>query len=129
MDKYFKNSFSFKLIHFVLPKINHSKLFSIMQDKKLCLSMIHEKNILHLFYICFTFVLQKSNRKEIIMNTNKLISKIMKIGSSNGVVLGKEVCFLLGRKVNVNEQIIIKKTKRNTLEISFLALDEGLINE
>ena len=63
------------------------------------------------------------------MSTKKLISKIMKIGSSNGVVLGKEVCFLLGRKVNVNEQIIIKKTKRNTLEISFLSLEEGLVNE
>lgn len=123
MDKYFKNSFSFKLIHFVLPKINHSRLFLFFQVKSLCLSIIHATK--HKMFILYKF------KKEAIMtiDTNKLISKIMKIGTSNGVVLGKDASLLLGRKINLNEKIIIKRTKKNTLEIAFCGLEQGLPNE
>lgn len=62
-------------------------------------------------------------------DTNKLISKIIKFGTSNGVVLGKDASVLLGRKINLNEQIIIKRTKKNTLQISFCGLEQGLPNE
>ena len=73
------------------------------------------------------FILYKSKKKAVM--TNKLISKIIKFGTSNGVVLGKDASVLLGRKIAVNEQIIIKRIKKNTLQISFCGLENGLPNE